>query len=223
MNSLNVCDGIVTRIDPRDGKRSTIDYAVCNQFMSAKIMEMQIDEEEKYKPTNYATVVKKTDHNTIMVKTKIERSANRKMVPYYNTKDLEGREKFRKYIVYSNIQKYLENTPLRDSKLEFEIMQEFWTEAIRSSFNKIKPKRKYQQGIDENVRDLMREEEWTRQNILDNPERGRRIAETHKKIREEISRNRAEEILAKVSTIREAKNPQGEVFKIRRTRKKGGK
>ena len=55
------------------------------------------------------------------------------------------------YILDSNIQEYLENTPVRDSQLEFEIMQEFWTEAIRSSFNKIRPKRKYQHGIDENI------------------------------------------------------------------------
>ena len=69
-------------------------------------MEMQIDEEGNYTPTNYAAVVKKTDHNTITAKTKIERSTKKKMVPCVNTKDPEGREKFRKYIEDSNIQVY---------------------------------------------------------------------------------------------------------------------
>ena len=41
-----------------------------------------------------------------------------------------------------------------------------------------------------------------------------------KKIREEARKNREEEILEKVTVIREARNPQREIFKIRRTRKK---
>ena len=98
--------------------------------------------------------------------------------------------------------------------------QEFWNEAIKSSFKKIRPKRKSKHGINGCVRDLMREEKWIRDNIMVNPERGRRIAETRRKIREEIGRNRADEILTKVSEIREAKNPQGEIYKIRRSRKK---
>ena len=221
LNALDLCEGIVTRIDPRNGKGSTIDFAICNQFMSNKIMEMKIDENEQYKPTNYAsTVIKKTDHNTIMLKTKVKRSTKQKMIPYINTKDCEGRETFRKYIEDSNIENYSENTPVRDSSLEFETMQEFWNEAINVSFKKITPKRKTQPGVNAVVRDLMREEKWIRDNIMVNPERGRRIAETRRKIREEIGRNRADEILTKVSEIREAKNPQGEIYKIRRSRKK---
>ena len=220
LNALELCEGIVTRIDPRDGKVSTIDVAICNQFMSSKIVEMKIDECEQYKPTNYASTIKKTDHNTIMVKTKIERSAKKKMTPYINTKGCEGREIFRKYVEDSNIQDYIENSPVRDSNLEFETMMEFWNEAINVSFKKITPKRNSQPGINAYVRDLMREEQWIRDNIIENPERGRRIADIRKKIREEIGKNRAEEILSKVSTIREAKNPQSEIFKIRRSRKK---
>ena len=66
----------------------------------------------------------------------------------------------------------------------------------------------------------MRQERWVRENVLTNPERGRRIAEIRKEIRMKIEKNRAEEVLAKVSVIKDAKNPQGEIFKIRRGRKK---
>ena len=53
-----------------------------------------------------------------------------------------------------------------------------------------------------------------------NPDRGRRIAEIRKKINKEISKNRHEEMLEKISEIAQAKNPQGEVFKIRREKKR---
>ena len=219
LNSLDICEGVATRIDPRNGRRTTIDYAVCNQHCVSKIVEMKIDEDERFKPTNYASVVKKTDHNTILLKTKINRSPKKKSTPYLYTKDAEGRELFRKYVVDSDLQTYLDNSPVRDVDIEFDVMQEFWTEAITSSFKKITPRNKTYPGVTESVRELMREERWLRENILMNPERGRKIAEVTKLIREEIERNRADEVLAKVSVITEAKNPQGEIFKIRRARK----
>ena len=87
LNALDLCDGVITRVDPRDGKGTTIDLAVCNQVLAAKIIEMKIDEEEIYRPTNYATVIKKTDHSTIMVKAIIDRCPAKKGSPYLNTKD----------------------------------------------------------------------------------------------------------------------------------------
>ena len=219
LNSLSLCEGVVTRIDPRNGKRSTIDFAVCNQHFAAKVVEMKIDEDEKFKPTNYASVAKRTDHNTIIVKAKIERSPKKKSIPYLYTKDAEGRRMFREYIEESDLPRYLENSPIRDVEFEFKAMQEFWSGAVSSSFKKITPRSKNYPGITESVRVLMREERWVRDNVLMNPERGRKIAAVRKKIRVEIERNRADEVLSKVATITEAKNPQGEIFKIRRSRK----
>ena len=219
LNALDLCDGVITRVDPRDGKGTTIDLAVCNQVLAAKIIEMKIDEEEIYRPTNYATVIKKTDHNTIMVKAIIDRCPAKKGSPYLNTKDYDSQEKFKQYVVESNLQTYIENCPLRNMNFEFDVMEEFWNQAIHASFEKITPKRKTQPGITAEVRELMREERWIRENVDNNPERGRKIAEVHKKIREEIGRSRADEILEKVSIIKESKNPQSEIFKIRRARK----
>ena len=219
LNALDLCEGTINRVDPRDGHGTTIDIAVCNQFLAPKIVEMKIDEEEIYRPTNYASVIKKTDHNTILVKAIIERCSSKRGTPYLNIKDCEGKERLRQYIFESNLQTYLENCPMRDVNFEFDVMQEFWKEAIDASFTKIKPRKKIQPGITKCVRRLMREERWIRDNIHNNPERGRRIAEVQKKIREEIGKDRADEILGKVSVIRESKNPQSEVFKIRRSRK----
>ena len=189
LNSLSLCEGVVTRIDPRKSKRTTIDFALCNQYFASKIIEMKIDEDERFKPTNYAPVVKKTDHNTIIIKAKIERSPKKKRMPYIYTKDAEGREVFRKYVEDSNLQSYLENSPIRDLEFEFKVMQEFWNEAISSSFKKIIPRSKIYPGVTESVRVLMREEKWIRDNVLINPERGRRIAAIRKMIREEIEKN----------------------------------
>ena len=68
LNALDLCSGVITRVDPRNGNGSTLDLAVCNQFMAPKVCEMKIDEEGNFKPTNYASTIKMTDHNTIMVK-----------------------------------------------------------------------------------------------------------------------------------------------------------
>ena len=75
LNSLELCSGVITRIDPRDGSGSTIDLAICNQFMIDKVMDMSIDEIGMYTPTNYAQKTKK-DHNTISLKLKVKERTN---------------------------------------------------------------------------------------------------------------------------------------------------
>ena len=220
LNSIELCEGVITRVDPRNGTGTSIDVAICNQFLMPMIVEMKIDEDEMYKPTNFASIVKKTDHNTILVKTTVERCSKMRSIPYINTNDCEGRERFRKYILESDVHAYLDNTPISSAGSEFNIMQEFWNDAITTSFKKISPRKKSKPGVDKYVRELMNEEKWIRQNVHSNPERGRKISEIRKKISFEIEKNRADEILQKVAGIRDSKNPQGEVFKIRRSRKK---
>ena len=43
LNALDLCDGVITRID----------LAICNQYISTKILKMNIAEAERFKPTNY--------------------------------------------------------------------------------------------------------------------------------------------------------------------------
>ena len=66
----------------------------------------------------------------------------------------------------------------------------------------------------------MKEEKWIRRNVKLNPERGKMLAEIQKKIGEELSVKLIEEMERKVEKVINAKQPQSEVFKIRRNRNK---
>ena len=37
VNNLELCDGCVTRVDPRNGTTSSIDLVICNTFMLGKV------------------------------------------------------------------------------------------------------------------------------------------------------------------------------------------
>ena len=53
---------------------------------------------------------------------------------------------------------------------------------------------------------------------MENPERGRRIAEIQKLIQAEIAINVSQEIERKVKEILESDQPHTEIFKLRRTK-----
>ena len=55
VNNLDLCKGIVTRIDPRYGTCTTLDLAICNAVMKDKLCEMVIDEAGIWRPTKYAS------------------------------------------------------------------------------------------------------------------------------------------------------------------------
>ena len=95
LNTKDLCSGIITRIDPRYGTGTTIDLAISNQFLVEKVFEMKIDEKEAFKPTNYTPILKKTDHNTITLKVKVDRCPKKKPQPYINLKDIDGKIAFK--------------------------------------------------------------------------------------------------------------------------------
>ena len=37
LNGLDICTGVVTRVDPRNGNESTLDLAICNEIMEEMI------------------------------------------------------------------------------------------------------------------------------------------------------------------------------------------
>ena len=78
------------------------------------------------------------------------------------------------------------------------------------------PKKKVKSNVNSEVRTLMQEEKRIRINVTDNPERGRAIAKIRKAIREEIENERFRKMSKKIEDIKHSKNPQGEIFKIRR-------
>ena len=93
LNATDICSGVVTRVDPRNGTESTIDIAICNGFMVNKVREMGIDEEGEFKLKNYGKKITCSDHNTITMKLDVQRltsSKSDKMVKY-NTRNADGR------------------------------------------------------------------------------------------------------------------------------------
>ena len=41
INNTEMCKGLVTRVDPRNGKETTLDLAICNIYMEKKIKRMK--------------------------------------------------------------------------------------------------------------------------------------------------------------------------------------
>ena len=120
LNSLELCSGVITRIDPRDGSGSTIDLAICNQFMIDKVMDMSIDEIGMYTPTNYAQKTK-TDHNTIILKLKVDRCPKRKPQPYVNLRDIEGKLRFKEFIERTDTDSYVKFSSNNNLQKELDV------------------------------------------------------------------------------------------------------
>ena len=214
VNATDKCMGVITRVDPRNGHGSTIDLVICNQYMIDKVENMNIDEYGHFKPTNYAKKVKSTDHNTITLKLKMKKCIKMKPLPYINTKNEEERDAFKVFIAQSEINSLFNGND--DLNCEFEKLMRIWDDGIDMSFKKIVPKKRIKANITTEVRALMRQEKWIRENVLVNPERGRAIARVKKDIKLQIDKERTRKMAEKIKLIRSSKNPQGEIFKIRR-------
>ena len=187
--------------------------------MFGSVKGMMIDEEGKHKPTNYAKTIKKTDHNTIILEVDLEKSKKEKLKPFINTNNEEQRERFRMAMTESDISKLFSDVSCNIDE-EFSLMHKIWNSVVDSSFKKIMPKRNNKSGISKSVRELMQKEKWIRENVLENPERGRQIAEITNEIKQEIERNRAVKIEERVEAIQSAKNPSAEIFKVRKMKKR---
>ena len=220
MNGEDICSGTITRIDPRTGKGSCLDLVLVNQHVYSNVMAVDIDEKGLYKPANYDAKHKKlTDHNTILLKAKIRRTTGKKRTPYLNTKSIDGRGEFCQALQRKGLEMNEIFSDVADNlDEEFSKLMKFWNETLHESFEEIKPKGNRKPGIDSIVRSLMKEEKVIRDTVKENPERGRKIYQIRKQIHAAIACNRAEVITMKVKELREAKNPQNEIFKIRRER-----
>ena len=101
INNLDICDGVVTRVDPRNGTETTLDLAICNTFMVEMLEKMYIDEDEQWKLKNYAKKVTKSDHHTIVVKLKVKCNTSvtdQESVTRYNLKNEEARQQMHEAI-----------------------------------------------------------------------------------------------------------------------------
>ena len=219
LNASEKCVGVVTRLDPRNGKESTIDLVICNSYIVGNLKGMHIDEEGKHKLTNYGKSIKTTDHNTIALQLEIKKCVKTEVVPYINTRNEDERQLFKLAMTESDMSLLFSDIGC-DINNEFSKLNMLWQSSMNRSFKKIVPKRNSKSGITKHVRELMRKEKWVRENVLQNPERGRQISEITNEIRHHIERNRAEKVKDAINLIKGAKNPSAEIFKIRKKRKR---
>ncbi len=221
VNNQNICFGVVTRVDPRTGTGTTIDYVICNKFMSDKVERMDIDEEGVVKPTKYTSKkVTTTDHNSITVKLRVEKVAKIKLSPFVHTKHAEGRDIFSCQMTNSNEVDTFFNGPNVNVDDEFKNVMSWWNKCVDQSFPKISRNKQLKTGVCDEVKELMRKERWIKQNIITNPDRGRMIHEVRTEISAKIAANRTCEMESMLSKVMDSRNPHTEVFKVRRRIKK---
>ena len=224
LNSMDICDGVVTRVDPRNGTKSTIDLALCNTFMRDKVEKMEIDEQGEWKLKKYGKNVTETDHNTILVKIKLEcnhavlgKCSEQKR---FNLRNQEARQKLQETLANDETLDCLFTDSNCNIDEQLELFMSKWDCSISKSFHEVKPGKNKLPGVDAEVKELLREERLIRKNVTDNVEKGRRIFEVQKRISGKIADNLKAETEGKVLDIVHADNPQSKIFNIRRKVKK---
>ncbi len=157
VNGMDICSGVVTRIDPRNGTKSTIDLVVCNEFIIDEVEGMKIDEECKFRPTKYTKKkVTQTDHLTVMVDMKVNKLAGDKVHSYRNLNNEDGQKIFVEKIKEADFSDlFLEEARINE---DYGVMMGRWDSAICNSFKLAKPSKNRRKGIDEHVKQLMNEE-----------------------------------------------------------------
>lgn len=221
INSMDICEGVVTRIDPRNGTCTTLDLAICNSYMCEKVRSMKIDEEGLLKPTRYGRdKITITDHNTITIKLMIEKIVKPKAPCFYQVRSAEGRELFVQNIRNDECLESIFVDGTGGLDVEFDKLKNWWRKTMDNSFKKVSKGKNVVSGICEEVKELIAQERWIKKNVLTNPERGRMIFQVRQKIKEMVSRNRSWEMEESVKKVLGSSNPYSEVFKIRKNMKK---
>ena len=221
INAMDKCSGVVTRVDPRNGTKSTIDLAICNAFMVDKINKMSIDEEGDLKLKSYGKKMTSSDHNTITMEcelTKIKCSYMKKVVRY-NTKNEDGRSLMKNEICQDLVINDLFNERTVNVGADVQKLLERWDRAIKNSFHAIKVNKHTKRGVDQELKCLLDEEKRIRRTVLENPERGQKLADIQKLIGEKIAHNIMEETESKINKVVKSDRPQSKVFHIRRKAK----
>ena len=89
-----------------------------------------------------------------------------------------------------------------------------WDCAMKKSFHVVKQNKRTKIGVDEDLKCLLSEEKWIRNNVMENPERGKRIAEIQQLIGQKLAENVMKETECKVNKILESERPQSKVFQV---------
>ena len=229
VNKTEKCKGKWTRVNTKNEKeKSILDYAMTNESIYDDIIEMKIDEEKLYRLTKYkGNEVKETDHNTIIITLKDDKikQAKEKQVRW-NTKDKDAWKKFHKETTNNN---ELDLTWVNDKDIQKEWLK--WESLVNRILNKTMEKIRItnsnKQGIDTEVKEMMKEKRDTRREIVKSTEEEdkSRLIEKRKQIEQKIKKKIEENVETKINEttkkIDDKRNNFNIVWKLRNeTRKK---
>ena len=154
INSCDLCDGVITRVDPRNGTPSTIDLAICNAFMIEKVVGMKIDEDGQWKLKKYAAKITETDHNTIVVRLRFEKSllVQEPVCTKFNVRNSEARCKLQNNVTNDMKLDMLFHDPKENVDSEFNKFMWQWENIMNSSFEIVRPNKYHLKGdMDDDV------------------------------------------------------------------------
>ena len=219
LNSEKLCEGIVTRVDPRNGTKSTLDLAICNEFMIAEVQKMCIDETEMYRPTKYVgKKVTKTDHNSIIINIKVNKIASKLNESYLNTKCQEGAVIFKEEIDNAELDDIFINAENMDD--DYGKLTKVWNETLKRSFKTVKRSKNRTVGVDSEIKELMLKEREVKGEWKVGVEKQEKLDQIREEISKKISVNLEKSTKEKIDNIAKSKCPQAEVFKIRKSIRK---
>ena len=196
VNSLPLCEGLITRSRYKDGKleKSVLDFfVVCNRVLP-HITKMKIDEEKEHILTNYTRVkfdgkATDSDHNTQYMDLELEiEDLKPKRKEIYNFKNVEGQQKFKQ--ITSESDKF---TKCFETNAPFQIQIENWREVLRStckeSFPKIRIKKRKNVKINAKLSKLIKQRNILSANFLNENEEIKKLEEKISNIETEENRN----------------------------------
>ena len=187
LNRADICKGMITRVDPRNGTRSTLDLAICNEFMIKEVLGMVIDEEEEFKPMKYAKKCTKTDHNSIVVDIKVNKAASVKCVPFFNTRCEIGKAKFKEEMQDVGLDDLFND--IGKINADYTKLIKIWDQVLSKSFKKVRPSTNRVEGVDDNIRTLVQEERIVKKEWGEGQDKEKKLSEIRSEISSSIATN----------------------------------
>ena len=195
VNSLQLCEGLITRSRMKDGKeeRSVLDiFVVCDRILPF-LTKMVIDEEKRYVLTNYERVRQggqaiDSDHNTQFMDLDLKIETEKpERIELYNFKNKEGQQKFKQITSETSdfSDCFKSNEPLL---VQIENWQKILKSNFSKAFKKIRIKNKHIIPIDKNISRLI-----SQRNELS-------------KFEDQSSKNKVEELCEEISSLEALEN-----------------
>ena len=180
-----------------------------NKSLYEDLIEMKIDEEKLLRLTKYkGKEIKETDHNTIIIKIEDEVVKQRKEKQHrWKTNNDEAWEKYKNT---TEDNKELDKTwkNEKDTNKNWREWKHIVYKILNETLGKIRITNNNKQGIDKEVREMMKEKREVRKRTKEagEPEEKRRLEEKRKELERQITKKLEERDEEKISGITKSLN-----------------